>query len=206
MKHVLNKNVLVLNMHWIPINVTIVKEAISLIYKGHAEFVVHDNFKSKFNGDLVASMYQVLDYSKWIRVSEIASDDLIKLRSARYEHVCPSVIICKHDKIPTYYIRLSKRGVYNRDHATCQYCGIAVDANEFTIDHIIPKSAGGKTSWDNIVTCCKHCNSYKGSKPLTKSGLKLITKPVKPSASNFFSIYDSEYKKNWGNFIDRRQS
>ena len=77
-------------------------------------------------------------------------------------------------------VKFSRVNVFFRDQFECQYCFIKLPANELTFDHIIPVSQNGSTTWENVVTCCKTCNSAKGSKSLKEAGLKLLRKPKKP--------------------------
>jgi 5-methylcytosine-specific restriction endonuclease McrA len=101
----------------------------------------------------------------------------------------PSVIkLLKYIKIPTRTVVLSRKNVLIRDDYTCQYCGKKFPPNELTIDHIIPKSKGGKTSWDNVVTCCKKCNTIKGQQTAWEAGLRLVKKPSAPNYIYFVHI------------------
>lgn len=77
-------------------------------------------------------------------------------------------------------VKFSRMNIFYRDHFACQYCAIKLPVNELTFDHIVPVSQGGNTTWENVVTCCKACNTEKGSKTLKESGLKLLKQPKKP--------------------------
>ena len=61
-------------------------------------------------------------------------------------------------------VKFSRKNIYVRDHEMCQYCGKHLQSKEITYDHVIPKSQGGDTSWENVVTCCMTCNRKKGGK------------------------------------------
>jgi 5-methylcytosine-specific restriction endonuclease McrA len=76
-------------------------------------------------------------------------------------------------------ISFSKKNILKRDNFTCQYCGEKPQI--LTIDHIIPKSRGGETTWNNVVVACKPCNLKKSNKTLDESGLVLAKKPIKPN-------------------------
>lgn len=78
-------------------------------------------------------------------------------------------------------INFSRRNVFIRDHYTCQYCLDAFQQKELTLDHVIPRSKGGKSGWDNMVTACKKCNLAKGS----RTDIKPVKTPIKP---NFYSL------------------
>lgn len=91
----------------------------------------------------------------------------------------PEVVILKrYADIPTTPIRLSKKAIHERDGYICQYCGTR--DGKMTIDHIIPRSRGGRNTWANMVSCCSDCNSRKGSKTLDECGMALNRQPAIP--------------------------
>lgn len=96
----------------------------------------------------------------------------------------PAVIRLRHYVKVAYeklrFVSYTKRNVHLRDNYTCQYCGIKPMSHKLGIDHVIPESKGGLTSWDNTVSACYPCNSDKGDKTLQESGMKLIRIPRKP--------------------------
>jgi len=79
-------------------------------------------------------------------------------------------------------VRFTRRNVYARDDYTCQYCGERKLASELNYDHVVPRSRGGKTTWDNIVTSCFGCNDRKGDKTPHEAGMRLRRKPVRPTS------------------------
>jgi 5-methylcytosine-specific restriction endonuclease McrA len=80
-------------------------------------------------------------------------------------------------KIPHKDIPLTRRNIMHRDNYTCQYCG---KKSDLTIDHIIPRSRGGKDTWDNVVVACLRCNVVKGSRTPREAEMELRTKPCRP--------------------------
>jgi 5-methylcytosine-specific restriction endonuclease McrA len=76
----------------------------------------------------------------------------------------PATVMVKDYLKVKHDIKFSRFNMALRDHFKCQYCNIEVDYENSTIDHVIPRSKGGKTTWDNVVTCCTKCNSAKGSR------------------------------------------
>jgi len=84
-------------------------------------------------------------------------------------------------KRPKRPAKFSRQNIYARDKYKCQYCGQRFSSEELTYDHVIPRSRGGKTEWENIVTCCVDCNRRKGGRTPAEAGMKLIRKPVKPT-------------------------
>lgn len=99
----------------------------------------------------------------------------------------PSVVrLRSHIRRPMPELRLSRRSIFARDNYTCQYCG--TPSKELTIDHIMPKRVGGPTSWENLVACCRKCNSRKGDKTLSQVGFKLKKEPRRPKFVPFISL------------------
>ena len=77
-------------------------------------------------------------------------------------------------------IKFSRENVFLRDKGHCQYCGGRVTRNEFTYDHVNPRSRGGKTCWENVVVACTPCNQKKGNRLPQQAGMRLLSTPVKP--------------------------
>lgn len=78
--------------------------------------------------------------------------------------------------------RFSRVNVFTRDGFRCQYCGVRLPAGELTFDHVIPRSAGGRTEWDNIVTACRPCNAKKGARTPDRAGMFPRNAPVRPTS------------------------
>ncbi|MEE8398823.1 MAG: HNH endonuclease [Desulfobacterales bacterium] len=83
-------------------------------------------------------------------------------------------------------VPFSKKNVLVRDQHRCVYCG--AKGRSLTLDHVVPRSKGGKTDFDNCVACCKHCNAKKGDRTLRKAGLYLRTRPYQPTISEFLRL------------------
>jgi 5-methylcytosine-specific restriction endonuclease McrA len=77
-------------------------------------------------------------------------------------------------------VKFSRENVYARDKAKCQYCHLKITKTESTYDHVIPKSQGGRTTWDNIVIACKDCNQKKGGRTPSQAKMGLKVRPVRP--------------------------
>ena len=77
-------------------------------------------------------------------------------------------------------VKLTRHYVYARDSWCCQYCGEQFSASVLTFDHVVPRARGGKTSWNNVVTCCTPCNQRKSDQTLKSSKMTLLRKPRKP--------------------------
>ena len=111
------------------------------------------------------------------RVS-IVSNYKRKIRSPSFEMILPSVIALKSFIQPSKNPNFTRFNVFLRDKFACQYCG---DKKDLTFDHLLPKSKGGLTDWNNVVTACSSCNVKKGGKLYKDCDLKLTTKPYAPT-------------------------
>ncbi len=99
----------------------------------------------------------------------------------------PSVVKLRHHvRRPLPELKLSRRTVFARDAFTCQYCGLV--SKDLTIDHVIPRRHGGKTSWDNVVASCRKCNMKKSDKYLHQTSMKLASVPRRPRYIPYISL------------------
>ena len=93
----------------------------------------------------------------------------------------PSVVrVVRHFKRDRIRIKFSRINVYARDKFTCVYCGERKPTEDLTFDHVTPRSRGGRTTWENIVTACGICNLEKADRTPVEAGMKLLTQPKKP--------------------------
>lgn len=99
------------------------------------------------------------------------------VRSAHWETPVPSVIMLREYMKAKTTVRFSRANVYLRDNGICQYCGTHIERKDSTLDHVLPTSKGGKTTWENTVTACGPCNADKADKT---QGWKPRVKPYKP--------------------------
>ena len=77
-------------------------------------------------------------------------------------------------------VALTRTNILARDRHRCQYCGSSPPIRELTIDHVLPRSRGGRTTWDNVATACGPCNRRKGNRTPNEAGMPLIGPPVQP--------------------------
>ena len=121
--------------------------------------------------DLFLANIEVIEYSK---------DRTIQGVSRTYD--LPSVVRVKRkfkrDKIR---VKFSRINIYTRDKFICQYCAERKMTEDLNFDHIMPRANGGKTTWENIVTCCIECNNRKANRTPAEAGMKLLHKPKKPT-------------------------
>lgn len=162
--------VLLLNADYSPIRSLSLERAVNLIIGERAELVEQD-------GDKV-------------------------LRSPSVVFPKPCVIRLRYYvKVPRRGMTWTRRAVLARDNYTCQYCSAKLDrrSTESTIDHIIPKSKGGKSVWGNSVACCKACQRKKGDRRLHETGLKLLREPVTPRGD--YLVVASDYPQSWKKYL-----
>ena len=112
--------------------------------------------------------------------AEFLESDGYVIRSPSTSFKLPAVIRVLHmvKKSRRKGVSFSKKNILRRDNFTCQYCG--TNGNSLTVDHILPKSRGGKSNWNNVVVACKPCNLKKGNQTPSEKGMQLNKKPSKP--------------------------
>jgi 5-methylcytosine-specific restriction endonuclease McrA len=168
---VLSSNVLVLNRLYQPIHVTSVRRALGLLYRGVAR--------------AVDEQYQTFDFRSWSELSAALSEEAIKTPSLRLR--VPRVILLQaYDHLPRAKVRFSRLNIYARDANICQYCGRRAPRGELNLDHVIPRSRGGGTSWENVVCSCVPCNLRKGGRTPEEAGMRLLHAPQRPRWTPLF--------------------
>ena len=101
-----------------------------------------------------------------------------EVHSSAHAHKVPSVIrLLAYRHIPQQSRALSRKNILLRDRNTCQYCGTVLPSSELTLDHVIPRSRGGSSTWENLVACCHPCNRRKGNQFPAEAGMKLMREP-----------------------------
>lgn len=134
---------------------------------------------------------------------DILHEDSITLHAARESMVSPSVVRLKYRvKRPMPRLRLSRRSIFARDNYTCQYCGHT--GHDMTVDHVVPRRMGGRTEWENLVCCCKRCNTRKGDKSLKEVGFHLNKEPRRPRWVPFVSLtkyMDGKRNQTWRDYL-----
>ena len=193
----LNCHVLILNRHYMPIRVTSVKRAFSLLYRDLAE-VVH----------VEDDQYLSYDFDSWCEVSQhkqrFEPHRYDWVRTVHFSLAVPRIIrLLLYDRLPVRNVRLNRRNIFARDESRCQYCGKKHPSSELSLDHVIPRSQGGKTAWENLVCCCLKCNVKKGGRTPDQAGLTLIVKPVRPRRSPVLNLQLSQDRyRSWKQFLD----
>lgn len=162
----LTRPALILNKNWTPIRIATVRDALIALFEGRAKAISVDD-------------YGTYDFESWSKLALTKGEPFIYTATSTLR--IPEIIVLNHyDKIPEPKVVFSRINIFRRDDYTCQYCSKKKATNKLTIDHVVPRSRGGKSTWTNCVVACWDCNSSKASKTLGESGLKLLRKPFKP--------------------------
>lgn len=117
------------------------------------------------------------------------------LRTVSSKYPSPVVIRLNHYiHLPYRGVVMTRHNIFKRDGNRCQYCGTH---DHLTLDHVIPKSRGGKTNWDNLATACKRCNSRKGDHTPEEAGMPLRQRPFRPSFLMFIRDFSGLADAEW---------
>jgi len=124
----------------------------------------------------------ILWFEEKVEILEEYND--FELTSVSLKIKCPAVVrLLSYVSSKKHRVKFSRVNVFARDQYTCQYCGAQPGTGNLTYDHVVPRSRGGKTVWDNIATCCIDCNSRKADRTPAEARMKLRSKPTKPDWS-----------------------
>ncbi len=134
--------------------------------------------------------YQPVDRISWQRAITLWATDKVEIleayedrnvRSVSLAINMPSVVRFVYQiRIKRVGVKFSRENVYTRDKGRCAYCGTKIKRSEATYDHVVPRSQGGPTRWDNIVIACLPCNQQKGGRTPQEAGLRLRVQPERP--------------------------
>ncbi len=183
----LDTQVLVVNRVFQAVQVTSVRKAFSLLYKGHVRAVLPD--------------YTTYEFENWCDIPVQPHDEVVLTPSMKIR--VPRVIALKEfDRLPRQEVKFSRHNIYVRDGNRCQYCGHRYPSSELSLDHVIPLSRGGRSSWENVVCACLACNVRKGSRTPQEANMKLVAQPKKPRWHPVGHFAASKLHPAWRNFLD----
>lgn len=165
-------SVLVLNRHWQPIHITSVHRAFSLLYVGVARVIGAD--------------FSLFDFDSWAALSAVENDVRVIHTVSRVILVPHVIMLQLYDRLPCAQVRFSRLNIYVRDENRCQYCSVSGERSELNLDHVVPRSRGGRTTWENVVCSCVPCNLRKGARTPIEAGMRLRRAPVRPRWSPTF--------------------
>jgi len=190
MNSVLTKKVLVLNRSWLPINVATVRDAVVLVYTNAAQFV-HPK------------TYEAFNFDTWRDAADFSKDASKYLHGCGWKMLVPEVIVLtEYNGISRRNVKFSRKNIFERDRYTCQYCGKQRRRPDLNLDHVLPKSRGGRSCWENVVLACYACNTRKDNRTPQEAGMHLRKKPKRPSWSEIkISRLHGRIPKSWEAFL-----
>ncbi len=183
---------LVLNRNWSPISTTHARQALVLLCRDAAHAVCPDT-------------YELFELGRWVertidRLPALDRKRLVRTPSSWIEK--PEVILLReYAGIPRREVAFSRRNLYRRDDFRCQYCKRPGAPHELSIDHVVPRSRGGKTTWENCVLACVRCNSRKANRTPRESGLSLDRPPRRPTWSPLLAALPRAQPESWKKFL-----
>ncbi len=161
----LSSSVLVLNRSYLPVHVTSARRAFSLLYQGIAR--------------VVDEQYQTFDFEAWSQLAVARDAEAIGTPGGLIR-VPRVIVLLVFDRLPRRHVRFSRINLMARDGFRCQYCGFKPHRSELNLDHVVPRSVGGRSTWENVVTSCVDCNRKKGGRTPRQAHMKLVRKPERP--------------------------
>lgn len=183
---VLDSSVLVLNRFYVAVHVISVRRAFTLLYCESAEVIL-----------LEEGRYASYDFDSWRLLSELHADLARRevapregdwLRTVGGEIRAPRVIrLLQFDGHHRRVLRFNRRNLFARDEHRCQYCGHRFTPDELSFDHVVPRSQGGETNWENVVCSCLPCNSRKGGRTPQEARMRLLRHPAQPKHNPLLS-------------------
>jgi hypothetical protein len=167
-------SVLVLNRFYLAVHVVNVRRAFGLLYREVAEVISLEN-----------GQYSNYDFDSWLMLCEMRSGerqvDEDWICAVRFDIQVPRVIrLLRYERVPRHTPRLSRRNLLARDKHQCQYCGRSLPPTQLSMDHVIPRSRGGETTWENVVCSCIDCNTRKGGRTPKEARMRLLGRPTTP--------------------------
>lgn len=193
----LDCRVLVLNRQYMAIHIIGARRAFSLLFRHLAEVISFED-----------GGYSNYDFQSWCDVSQFKRnfepDGQDWVATVNFHVAVPRIIrLLFYDRLPRVEVKFNRRNIFARDKNRCQYCGKRYPTKELSLDHIVPKSMGGKSVWQNVVCACLKCNIKKGGRTPKQAGLELVKKPVKPKRNPLVHVHLGYQRyKSWKQFLD----
>lgn len=183
----LNTKVLVLNRSYLPVHITSVRRAFSLLYQGMAH--------------AVDEQYKTFDFASWQDLAASEHDETVGLVD-RVIRVPRVILLVAYDRVPRRHVRFSRFNIYARDRNTCQYCGRRFLRSDLNLDHVVPRSQGGTSRWENVVCSCHGCNRRKGGRTPVQAGMHLLRPARRPEWTPFMAeTFSPRRYREWMPFL-----
>lgn len=193
---------LLLNAHYAALRIVTVRRAFTLLFKRDASFQPVAEVVNVEEGRYVS-----YDFDDWAQLScmkrqlEPHAHDWV--RAVRWHLAVPRIIrVFTFARVPRRQIQFNRRNVFARDGHMCQYCGRRFGTSDLSLDHVVPRSHGGATSWENIVCACVSCNVRKGGRTPSQANLALLKPPSKPNHHPILNVKMSDNRYAvWSPFL-----
>ena len=183
----IESSVLVLNKLYQAVHITTVRRAFCLLAKEHVRVVADD--------------LRTYDFEAWLD-SEPSEDEPWVGTPTRRLRVPRVVVLVDFDRLPRREVKFTRRNVYLRDGSRCQYCGRVFAISKLNLDHVVPASRGGRSTWENVVASCFACNTKKRNRLPQEAGLTLLKEPRRPRWQAFLSVSVSpDVHDAWKTFL-----
>ena len=181
----------VLNRSWRPVHVTTVRRALCMVFREAARIVCPESLST-------------FTFEEWIE--QPVPDPARAIRSPSIAIALPEVVLlARYDRIPCHEAPFTRRNLFLRDDYTCQYCGRRCTTDHLSVDHVLPRSRGGSTSWENCVLACVGCNARKADRTLKETGLHLLRPPVRPRWTPYLNLRPSQQMDSWARFAPEQK-
>lgn len=186
-----------LNRLYMAVRVVSAKRALTMLYRELAE-VVH----------VEDGQFTSYDFDNWLELSAAKArfepHRYDWIQTVRFQVAVPKIVrLLGYDRLPRVDVKLNRRNLFARDHNTCQFCGKRFPTSELSVDHVLPRSQGGKTTWENVVCACVRCNVKKGGRTSEQARMHLVAKPKRPRRSPVLTVKLSDDKyASWKQFLD----
>jgi len=173
------------------------RRAFSLLFRELAEVV-----------SVEEGAYANYDFASWCEVSQFRHafepDGNDWVSTVNFYIAVPRIIrLLFYDHLPPGEVKFNRRNIFARDRNRCQYCGRKFPTSELSLDHVIPRSMGGKSVWTNVVCACVKCNVRKGDMTPKQAGMTLVQKPVKPRHNPLVHVHVGYQRyHSWKQFLD----
>ncbi len=183
---VLDRPTLILNRSWQAVAVSTAARSLVKVYRGAAHVVDPND-------------YQLYDWNDWAALPAAAEE--VMITTPYFQLRAPEVVVLSHyDCAPDATVSFSRRNLFRRDQFTCQYCGKRPGSDDLTVDHVVPRSRGGASCWENCVLACVKCNRRKADKSPAQARMPLLRQPKKPRWKPIYAAHGVRLG-SWAKFV-----
>lgn len=196
----LDEPTLILNKGWQPIDACTAREALTDVVAEKARILCPDS-------------YNLFSIEEWMEYP--IPEDAHVIRTVRSQIRVPEIVVNEYNFLPQKKVVFSRRNLWRRDCYRCQYCGKRPASDEITVDHVLPRSQGGLTTFENTVLACVSCNKKKDNRTPEQAGMPLFRyvkkgeiwekqfyrRPKTPRWNPAFAVRRQKLPKSWNKFL-----